>query len=36
MTNRLQKMLLGSCLALGFGWTAPASAEKLRIGFIAR
>jgi branched-chain amino acid transport system substrate-binding protein len=35
MTNRLQKLLLGSCLALGLASTAPASAEELRIGFIA-
>ncbi len=28
-------MLLGSCLALGLGLTAPAGAEELRIGFIA-
>ena len=35
MTNRLQRMLLGSCLALGIAWTAPASAEELRIGYIS-
>jgi branched-chain amino acid transport system substrate-binding protein len=35
MTNKLQKVLLGSCLALGLGLTAPAAAEELRIGFIA-
>ena len=35
MTNRLQKMLLGSCLALGFAWAAPASTEELRVGFVA-
>ncbi len=35
MTNRLQKILLGSCLALGLGLTAPANAEELRIGYIA-
>ena len=35
MTNRLQKLLLGSCLALGLGATAPASAEDLSIGYIA-
>ncbi len=35
MTNKLQKMLLGSCLALGLAATAPAGAEELRIGFIA-
>ena len=35
MTSTLQKLLLGSCLALGLGVTAPASAEELRIGFIA-
>jgi branched-chain amino acid transport system substrate-binding protein len=35
MTNRLQKLLLGSCLALGLGASAPASAEELRIGYIA-
>jgi branched-chain amino acid transport system substrate-binding protein len=28
-------MLLGSCFALGLGSTTPASAEELRIGFIA-
>ena len=35
MTNTLQKVLLGSCLTLGLGMTAPAGAEELRIGFIA-
>jgi branched-chain amino acid transport system substrate-binding protein len=35
MTSKLQKLLLGSCLALGLGLTAPAGAEELRIGFIA-
>ena len=35
MTIRLQKLLLGSCLALGLASTAPASADELRIGFIA-
>ena len=35
MTNTLQKMLLGSALALGLGVTAPAGAEELRIGFLA-
>ena len=35
MTNKLQKMLLGSCLALCLASTAPASAEQLRIGFLA-
>ena len=35
MTNTLQKVLLGSCLALGLGMTAPAGAEELRIGYIA-
>jgi branched-chain amino acid transport system substrate-binding protein len=35
MTSKLQKLLLGSCLALGLASTAPASAEELRIGFIA-
>jgi branched-chain amino acid transport system substrate-binding protein len=35
MTNTLQKVLLGSCLALGLGVSAPAGAEELRIGFIA-
>jgi len=35
MTNALQKMLLGSALALGLGVTAPAGAEELRIGFLA-
>src|SRR5476651_1051009 len=35
MTNKLQKALLGSCLALGFGLTAPANAEDLVIGFLA-
>ena len=35
MTNRLQKALLGSCLALGLGLTTHASAEELRIGYIA-
>jgi branched-chain amino acid transport system substrate-binding protein len=35
MTNKLQKMLMGSALALGLGMTTPASAEDLVIGFIA-
>jgi branched-chain amino acid transport system substrate-binding protein len=35
MISKLQKLLLGSCLALGLGLTAPAGAEELRIGFIA-
>jgi branched-chain amino acid transport system substrate-binding protein len=35
MTSKLQKVLLGSCLALGLGVTAPAGAEELKIGFIA-
>ncbi len=35
MTNRLQKILLGSCLALGLGASAPAGAEDLSIGYIA-
>ncbi len=35
MTNRLQKLLLASCLALGLGLTTQVSAEELRIGFIA-
>jgi branched-chain amino acid transport system substrate-binding protein len=35
MTNKLQKVLLGSCLAIGLGVTAPAGAEELKIGFIA-
>jgi branched-chain amino acid transport system substrate-binding protein len=35
MTSKLQKMLLGSCLALGLAATAPAGAEELRIGYIA-
>ena len=35
MTNKLQKVLLGSALALGLGVTAPAGAEELRIGFLA-
>jgi len=35
MTSKLQKMLLGSCLALGLVSTAPAYAEELVIGFIA-
>jgi branched-chain amino acid transport system substrate-binding protein len=35
MTSKLQKALLGSCLALGLGVTAPAGAEELKIGFIA-
>jgi hypothetical protein len=28
-------MLLGSCLTLGLASTAPASAEELRVAFIA-
>ena len=35
MTNRLQKILLGSCLALGLASTGTASAEDLSIGYIA-
>ena len=39
MTNTLRRkfgpMLLGSCLTLGVGLTAPAGAEELRIGFLA-
>ncbi|HEY1309578.1 MAG TPA: ABC transporter substrate-binding protein [Pseudolabrys sp.] len=35
MTSKLQKLLLGSCLALGLGMTAPANADDLSIGFIA-
>jgi len=35
MTNKLQKILLGSCLALSLGAAMPAGAEELRIGFIA-
>jgi branched-chain amino acid transport system substrate-binding protein len=35
MTSKLQKVLLGSCLAIGLGVTAPAGAEELKIGFIA-
>jgi branched-chain amino acid transport system substrate-binding protein len=35
MTSTLQKMLLGSALAIGLGVTAPAGAEELRIGFLA-
>jgi branched-chain amino acid transport system substrate-binding protein len=35
MTNKMQKILMGGCLALGLGLTGPANAEELRIGFIA-
>ena len=35
MTNKLQKILLGSCIALGLAAAAPSGAEELRIGFIA-
>ena len=35
MTNKLQKLLLGGCLALGLGLAAPAGAAELRIGFVA-
>lgn len=35
MTSKLQGLLLGGCLALGLGLSAPAGAEELRIGFIA-
>src|SRR6202158_4120960 len=35
MTNKLQKILFGSCLALGLASTAPAGAEELRIGYIS-
>lgn len=39
MTYSLRKtlgpMLMGSCLALGLGVAAPASAQELRIGFVA-
>ena len=34
MTSKLQKVLLGSCMAFGLGLTAPVGAEELRIGFI--
>jgi branched-chain amino acid transport system substrate-binding protein len=35
MTSKLQKVLLGSFLAIGLGVTAPAGAEELRIGYIS-
>jgi branched-chain amino acid transport system substrate-binding protein len=35
LQKQLSPMLLGSCLALGLASTAPASAEELRVGFIA-
>jgi branched-chain amino acid transport system substrate-binding protein len=35
LRRNLAPMLLGSCFALGLGSTTPASAEELRIGFIA-
>ena len=35
MTNKLQRVLLGSCLALGLGLTTQATAEDLSIGYIA-
>ena len=35
MKNRLQEMVLGTCLALGLAWSSQARAEDLRIGFIA-
>ena len=35
MTNKLQKMLLASCLALGLTSNVPAGAEELRIGYIS-
>ena len=35
MTNKLQKILLGSCIALGLAAAAPAGADELRVGFIA-
>ena len=35
MTNKLQKILLGNCLALSLGAAAPAGAAELRIGYIA-
>jgi len=35
MTNKLQNILLGSCLAFGLASTAPAGAEELRIGYIS-
>jgi branched-chain amino acid transport system substrate-binding protein len=35
MTNKLQNVLLGSCLALGLGLTTQANAEELRIGYIS-
>jgi branched-chain amino acid transport system substrate-binding protein len=35
MTSKLQKLLLGSCVALGLGAAAPAQAEEIRIGFVA-
>jgi branched-chain amino acid transport system substrate-binding protein len=33
MKNKLQKIMLGSCLA--FAWSSQASAEEVRIGFIS-
>ena len=35
MTTKLQKVLMGSCLALGLGLTTQANAEDLSIGYIA-
>ncbi|MGB9044402.1 MAG: ABC transporter substrate-binding protein [Pseudolabrys sp.] len=35
MTTKLQRVLLGSCLALGLGLTTQATAEDLSIGYIA-
>jgi len=35
MTNKLQRVLLGSCLALSLGLTTQATAEELRIGYIS-
>ena len=35
MKNTRQKIMLGSCLALGLAWISQASAEELRIGFIS-
>src|ERR1700687_3478981 len=35
MRNKLQKILLGSCLALGLASAVPASSEELRIGYIS-
>ena len=35
MKNKLQEIMLGSCLAFGLACSSQASAEEVRIGFIS-